>query len=56
MTEFDSHCLKAVMLGMRGWSGSEERKLSNCPLNTDTLQLVKPLMVRGGQLKSRGPL
>ena len=56
MTEFDSHSLNNVMLGTSGWSGSVDRKLSSFALNDCTLQLVKPRMFFGKQLKRRGPL
>ena len=42
MMELDSHSLYAVMLGMRGWSGSLDRNLSNFPLKTATVHLVRP--------------
>ena len=56
MMELDSHSLYAVMLGMRGWSGSVDRNLSNFPLKTATVQLVRPRMSLGRQLNRRGPL
>ena len=56
MMEFDSHNLNCVMLGIRGWSGSFDRKLSSAPLKVSMLQFVVLRTSGGRQLNRRGPL
>ena len=56
ITEFESHLLNWVMLGIRGSSGKVARNVSNAPLKVDKEQFVRLRMWSGRLLKRRGPL